>query len=639
MSKKRFVLLFLALFHFFLFPVLVLSASHSQELYPVYDSIKDNVAFWEKVYAVYPSTKGIIHDSRDLSVIYEVIDLVPKDKENAGRLNKKRVKAVKEKYRDILLSLAAGEKADTEEMKRVRELWKGQSARFREAAGSLRFQLCQKDRFEAGLIRSGAFFEQMKEIFTRNGLPEDLAYLPHVESSFNYKAYSKFGAAGVWQFTRGTGKRFMTVDYTLDERRDAIVSTHAAARYLKENYQKLGNWPLALTAYNHGANGMMRAQKKIGGYEKIFNEYKSRTFGFASRNFYAEFLAARTVAKNYRQHFGELQMAGPVDVHEVTLSGFAPIKELSRHFQVDLVTLRELNPALRPPVFQGHKYVPKGYRLRLPANNGHMKKLAAAFPDGLFAKHQKRSRFYQVERGDIAGNIARKHGVKLQDLLLANGLGRSATIYAGQNLRIPSTEEKVVLLAGAVPEKKSRQQAPKVLTARPKQKPAPAEPVTPAVADISPSVVVGNIQVEQVRQEKGRFQGIIRVEVGETLGHFADWLQVPTSALRRLNGLAFGRSLKLDQRLKVEFAKVKKDEFEEKRYEFHKEIEEDFFAAYKIEGAMLYRIKPGDTSWKLCHEEFDLPFWLIRKYNSAHDFNNLKRDEQLIVPVVGKIDA
>lgn len=106
----------------------------------------------------------------------------------------------------------------------------------------------RKDRFRDGLIRSGAYIDEIKRIFRSQGLAEDLAYLPHVESSFNPKAYSKFGASGMWQFTRSTGKHYMKVGYTIDERRDPIISSHAAAKLLRHNYQKLHNWPLALTA-------------------------------------------------------------------------------------------------------------------------------------------------------------------------------------------------------------------------------------------------------------------------------------------------------------------------------------------------------------------------------------------------------
>ena len=99
----------------------------------------------------------------------------------------------------------------------------------------------------------------MRAVFRDQGMPDDLALLPHVESSFNVRAYSKYGAAGVWQFMRGTGRRFMKVDYVVDESLDPITATRAAARLLRENYAILGTWPLALTAYNHGAAGMARA--------------------------------------------------------------------------------------------------------------------------------------------------------------------------------------------------------------------------------------------------------------------------------------------------------------------------------------------------------------------------------------------
>jgi membrane-bound lytic murein transglycosylase D len=725
MVKTRFSLIVaIAAFLLFCFHSVHSQASVSQDPFPVYVSMKANVAFWKKVYAEYPTTKGLIHDIRDLSIIYEVIDLVSEDQAGARKINKERVKRAKEKYRQTLLSLAGGQSPPTSEEKKVLALFGGSpsSSQLSQAADAIRFQRCLKDHFFEGLVRSGAYLAEIKKIFRSYDLPEDLAYLPHVESSFNYKAYSKFGAAGIWQFTRSTGIRFMTIDYTLDERRDPLRATHAAARFLKENHRKLGSWPLALTAYNHGPNGMMRAKNLLGTYENIFKNYDGKLFGFASRNFYSEFIAAREVARNYRRYFGNVTLAEPVTFVEVVMPGYAPIKDLSRHFQVDLATLNELNPALRPPVFEGRKHVPKGYKLRLPGKNGQMTKLASLMPDDAFVDKQKRSRFYQVKKGDSAGAIARKHGVKLEDLLVANGLNARATIYVGQNLRIPTQEEKVVLLAKVetpteniapvkdVDVKKEAREivtlkaetVKKAVTPQKKEEPVqqaktpstPPEQVVAVVAEklpqagkqveeeaavpvvsaveepgmketvaeeeqekfvqgdvvdelpkapleesaFNPEVVTGNLLVEDSHTRKGRTVGSILVEVGETLGHYADWLQVPTSSIRRLNGLSFGHPIKLGQRLQLEFVKVSKEDFEEKRYEYHKEIEEDFFAVYKIEGARLYRIKSGDNIWSLCQDEFDLPFWLIRKLNTAHDFNNLKLDEQLIIPVVGEIE-
>ena len=158
----------------------------------------------------------------------------------------------------------------------------------RDATQRIRFQLGQADRFKEGLIRSSSWQTHIAETFANQGLPPELAVLPHVESSFNAAAYSKVGAAGLWQFMRSTGRRYMRVDDAVDERLDPYRSTEAAAQLLAYNYRVLGSWPLALTAYNHGAAGMRRARETVGtdDFVKINRTYNSRTFGFASRNFF-----------------------------------------------------------------------------------------------------------------------------------------------------------------------------------------------------------------------------------------------------------------------------------------------------------------------------------------------------------------
>ncbi len=675
---------------------LILSGSGAMaaiDPFPVYDSIRPNVEFWKKVYTEYPSSMGYIHDSRRLDIIYEVIKLVDRNKSGARRKNKKKIKQVKAKYKIILEQLAGGKKPANAEEKRVLALFKTKADKksLLAARNNIRFQLCQRDRFLPGLIRSGAYLAEMKKIFHDYGLPEDLIYLPHVESSFNYKAYSKFGAAGIWQFTRSTGRRFMTVNYTLDERRDPIRATHAAARFLKENYQKLGCWPLALTAYNHGVNGMERAQKSKGGYENIFNSYKGRRFKFASRNFYSEFLAAREIAKNYQQYFTDVTMELPVKTYELKLSGYVDVKDVARHFKVDLETIRELNPGLRKPVFDGQKYIPRGYYLRLPRRlNGDFKKLAAALPAEIFKTKQKPSRFYRVERGDTAGLVARRHGVRLADLIMANNLNSRAMIYAGQNLRIPSLDEKIIprkaesgniamaalkvekgivplvvevkevatpteprqpvvekIKAGEVVMKPVKTPEAQIMP-QPVETPKRAEVTEPEVekfekpgggrevlpvAELNSSVVMGDLEVITVNLQAGRQVGTIVVQAGETLGHYADWLSIPTQQIRRLNGLPFGRAIHLDQKIKIPFSKVNRDEFVVKRYEYHKEIEEDFFAAYRVEEIQDYKVRRGDNIWNLCRE-FDLPFWLINKYNSRIDLNSLMPGQKMNVPVV-----
>lgn len=702
-TLARIVSIYPVLFLLLLWAPEISPASHNP--FPDYSCTSPNVEFWKAIYSRYPTSQGVLHDSYRLEIVYEIIDLDNSWDRKARQRNRKKTEKVKEKYENILRKLAQGRQAESSEEKRVRSLF-GKDAKpseFREAAGNIRLQIGQQDVFREGVIRSGAYFDQIRQILKSYDLPEDLAYLPHVESSFNYKAYSKFGAAGIWQFIHSTGKRFMTIDYTLDERRDPIRSTHAAAKLLRENYAQLGSWPLAITAYNHGTNGMVKAKQSKGDYEAIFNEYEGRLFKFASRNFYSEFLAAREVAKNYQRYFGPLTLDSPIRSREVELAGYLPVDRLLEHLDLDMATFRSLNPGLREPVYNGQKYIPRGYRLRLPERQKVIQ-LAAKIPEAFYLSEQKRSSFYLVRNGDTAGAIARMHGISLQDLILANQLNSRATVYAGQNLRIPKPEEKITIMASAVksrvepvqlasltpklaasaqepvasdtagagevtPERnpvaravtgKTPEPAPwKIAALQSGQAPAaaPAEspamtaslqplpegdnlpdgPMAVAAATINPAVVTGNLQVEGVHRKNGKAFGVIKVEAEETLGHYAEWLGVRAQDLRRLNGLRFGKSIQLRQEITIPLDKVTRERFEELRYEYHKEMEEDFFAAFRIDAVRHYTIKSGDNIWTLCRNEFELPFWLIRKYNADLDWAALRPDQNLLVPVVEQL--
>ncbi|MCG8335919.1 MAG: transglycosylase SLT domain-containing protein [Proteobacteria bacterium] len=612
------------------------------ELFPTYPSITGNIDFWKKIYSRYTTQQGVIHDTDNVNIVYAVLDLKPRNKRSSRRQNSKLIRKTIRKYSDMLGRLAKGIGPANEEEARVAKMFgeKPDPLVLLEAKERIRFQRGQADRFKKGIIRSGRYLPKIKEIFKEAGLPEDLAYLPHVESSFNYNAYSKFGAAGIWQFTYSTGKRFMTINYTVDERRDPIIAAYAAAKMLKSDYKKLGNWPLAITAYNHGVNSMLRAKKENGDYETIFNNYEGRRFKFASKNFYSEFLAALDVAKFSETYFGPLQLDKPFPAKVIKMPGYVSVKKIARHFKTDINSIRYLNPALRRPVFQDQKYIPKGYQLRLPMNK-EIETLAINMPADIFEKKQKRSRFYYVRKGDVAGSIARKHGITVQELIWANNLNRRATIYVGQNLRIPTKEDSILLAA------KHAKKVASTLTEKKKEKVSNGDRSFPKVemmengeaklsSNVNLSVVTGNLTVKSVFEKKGKSYGVIRVDTGETLGHYAEWLEVSTQSIRRINRFRYGRMIEFNDRVIIPLDKVSRESFEEKRYEYHKEFEEDFLSAYSIDSVIVYEIKRGDNIWNLCQNEFELPFWLIRKYNQDLDFNKLKPFQKIIVPVVDK---
>jgi len=655
--------------------------------FPVYPSIQPNVAFWTKIYTHFASSQGVIHDKHNMHRIYGVIELVNADGPGARKTNRQRIKKAKKKYKTILAKFIRGNPPSGEVENQVAALF-GPDPRptdFRSAMRNIRCQIGQKDRFRAGLIRSGAYIDEIKQIFHDAGLPEDLTYLPHVESSFNPRAYSKFGAAGIWQFTRSTGRNYMSVDYTIDERRDPILSSFAAAKFLHHNYRKLKTWPMAITAYNHGAAGMLRAQRSHGNYEAIFKSYRSRIFRFASRNFYSEFLAARDAAENYRQYFGDLKLDVPVKSREIVLTGYVSLPDVVRHLKVSIAELRSLNPALRQPVFLGQKYIPRHYRLRLPEKNDDGVEIQTVrLPDKLYRDHQKRSRIYTVRRGDTAGKIARIHGVKLNDLVAANNLDSRATIYINQNIKIPLPDEKILRsdLRNSNALKKNKDLPIKVQPVNNPLEPHPmlafmiaqdagdhfriAEPLPAVTSKLSgtvaeksvqqlvwtidlgllkqvtyepqmrPEIVQRHFAVERVWKEVGIPVGTIRVDAEETLGHYAEWLKVTAGEIRRLNGFPCGHSLHLSQQIEIPLHRTTKNEFEEKRFEYHEELAEDFFASYRVGKVFTYSIKRGDSIWSLCRQEFEVPLWLLKRYNADVDFNALIPSQQLLIPVVEK---
>lgn len=415
--------------------------------FPTPPVVRPSVQFWLSIYTRYTLEEGVVHDSRHPEIIYDVIDLKHPDAPEAHRINASRMRKARENIRDRMDRLIENPASDIPDLKRIANLLGPPLSidRLRQAKRRIRCQVGQRDRFREGLIRSADHIEPIREIFRQAGLPEDLAYLAHVESSFNNAAHSKSGAAGIWQFTRQTGRHYLTIDHAVDERLDPIRSSEAAAMLLKANYRRLESWPLAITAYNHGIAGMRRAKRRHGTYAAIFQNYRSRRFRFASRNFYPEFLAAREAAANARFYFGPLPPPIERPVLRVSLDGFVPFEAAARHFQLDADLLRQLNPALRPSVLNGLQYIPQYYALGLPAHEWHYR-LAynARIPESLWVACQKNFPVYRVRRGDTLASIAKRHDLRVADLIVANNLAhRGNRIFVNQTLRLPLSDHSL----------------------------------------------------------------------------------------------------------------------------------------------------------------------------------------------------
>ena len=290
--------------------------------------IEPAVDFWRKTYAVWQRSQVAFHDDRNLDVVYEVIDLPGYVGEGLTSEQKEIVNQRRDYWKAQLAGLESklryGVPLNANDKQIVAKLeTSGKPLSFINGASErLRSQRGTRERFKRGLEISTRYDKHFRKIFREAGLPEDLAYLPHVESSFQVSAKSSAGAVGLWQFTKAAAKTFMPGDSSVDRRLDPLVSANGAARYLSHAYEKLGNWPAAVTSYNHGIGGMKRAQSQVGtDFGRIVEQYDGPAFGFASRNYYAQFLAARESARNPEQYFSEgISYAPPLPAEQLLAS-------------------------------------------------------------------------------------------------------------------------------------------------------------------------------------------------------------------------------------------------------------------------------------------------------------------------------
>lgn len=335
--------------------------------------LEPNVEFWRKVYAEWSRGQVAIHDDRYLDVVYQVASLPGPIEPSYTPRQQDFVDQLKASWRERLTRLAhkvaSNAPLTSEERGLVSRLRAaGGAAALIDPADRVRSQRGLRERFHRGVELSGRYDPAFREIFRRHGVPEDLAYLPHVESSFQLNARSSAGATGMWQFIRSTGQRYMVVNRAIDERLDPFIAADAAARYLAEAHRQLGSWPLAITSYNHGVAGMNNAKRLHGDdIANIVRHYQGRYFGFASRNFYAEFLAARHVAQNADRYFPEgIRYEAPVAHKRTRLARGQTLSELAREHNIPAHALIRANPAWLDPIRDGFSPIPAGSVVWLP---------------------------------------------------------------------------------------------------------------------------------------------------------------------------------------------------------------------------------------------------------------------------------
>ena len=739
--------------------------------------LSEQVDFWKKIYSEYTTQHAVIHDMSDLGITYEIIYLG--EKPLSRRAKERRLDKVKSKYRTILRRIAKTKNKTSLKGEDLR-IYKLVKKDFYKASRRIRSQLGLKDRFKEGIERSGLYMREIKRILKHYNLPNQLRVLPHVESSFQVGAYSSAGAAGIWQFTRGTGRLFMRVGYDVDERRDPILATHGAAKLLKKNFETLNSWPLAITAYNHGLRGMSRAQKRHGSdIVKIIEKYKSRTFGFASRNFYAEFLAALHVVNNQNKYFPKLNIKRPLHRASIKLPDYIHINTAIKYFGMTREDITEANPSLRRPVLNGEKRIPKGYLFQAPASKfNNLKFKYNRIPKRALHSNQLRSKFYTVRRADTLSGIAQRFRTSVSSLKSYNNIGRRNRIYIGQVLQLPkgrsrpsiryadyNPEDRVLTvykirrndylakiakrfntdarylaqinhiknpnslypgqrikvpqiqpsiklakivskrglmesdyywvkkndnlskiakrfdtdvihltslnkmrdpdalfpgqklrISNKVPGsaktkkkyqiKNAKRSVDQSILANTKVKGAKNIHINRAVSKETLKVVFNSKSNERLNKNRPAFMpvsfsggkrekiGTITVDFDETLSHYAEWALLSVGELKKINKIRGKNKISVHDQLQISFRKTGPEKFAERRQEYHKAIQEDFFNNYSIRKLNVRNVEKGETLWEICHELYTIPLWLLSSYNADKDIRSLVVGEPIVIPVI-----
>jgi len=343
--------------------------------FEVPEGLKPRVKFWVRVYTDINTYQAIIHDSYDLTRIYGLVDLRDEPGVDPAEFDSIRRGALRvlRRYQDHLRFLTLS-RYDADklvgERRRLYNLMRaaGGVKRFKGAERRMRVQRGLRDMLRDSIVRSGRYLPRYLEIFRRKGLPQELVLLPHLESSFSYRARSYAGAVGIWQLTKVAARPHMHINSVVDERIDPWRSAEVAALLLADNYRQLRSWPLAITAYNQGVGAMKRAIRNTGSrdIEVIIESYRSRNFGFAGRNFYAGFLAIVEVLQHYELHFGPLPIEPAFTPRQHRLSKAASLASICRELGIRLDTLGLLNPALRLPAYNSSARLPRGLMINLP---------------------------------------------------------------------------------------------------------------------------------------------------------------------------------------------------------------------------------------------------------------------------------
>jgi len=377
------------------------------------------------------------------------------------------------------------------------------------------YTLRRPEVMERWLERSAYYFPMMREIFKDEGVPEELIHLSMIESGLVPTARSWASAVGMWQFIRATGRFYgLEVNWWIDERKDPIKATRAAAQHLRDLYEVWDDWHLALANYNLSPRGLRRGIRAAGGVEDYWAAYPY--LPRETRGYVPGYIAATMIAMNPEEFGFEKPYTNQeylYDFEVVEVDGLMPLEELAKAASIPLDDLKALNPELlrwaTPPG--------DSYPLKIPA--GIEEEFLAAYQEIPKENRAQEVTMHTVSRGESLGYIANRYGTSVGALYASNE-NLNSTIYPGQRIMVP--------VAGGSP-----------------------NPISADRPSNSSSVASGSSSSSRSRAQAPPNTSSVTytVKSGDTIGHIAEWHDVRAWQIRSWNGI--GNTIRVGQRLTI----------------------------------------------------------------------------------------
>jgi len=645
--KSKYYMHFISrLLYFFAILLTLVSSLAAQEhdqysLLKIPTELQSDVSFWIRIYSSVSRQRGLLHDSENLNIIYY------ETSDNRIEIDNYRKKTIE----DLNLLAESTDRSNLNNQQiRILESWgeNTEKSEFRKAAQRIRWQRGQSENFLYGLERSRIYKAYGEKIANQKSLPNSLLLLPHLESSFNATAVSSANAVGMWQFTRSTGKDYMQIDNIIDERLDPYISTRAGLTLLKDYFEILESWPLAITAYNHGITGVRAAVKELGtkSITEILRNYKGPRFGFASRNFYPQFLAVSSIVDNLDSYFPNVNYLDEKAFDTYRTNSYLTINQLSENSTTPIKDIISLNPSFLVDIQNGRSEIPAGYQLKLPlgsvdnilkanqsissASHNLITGLNNIPPDNYLKPNQNKFLATQSTNNNFANDWVNDSYLKKIENLEINLFNQDNQISASapelallSSIETTTDEEPDIFDNEASSESKILNTKDSILNNNSKH--------------IHVDNLIDPEEILDFFDFDVDYNGMITLLPNESLSDIAFWLGEKTWDLRSHNNISLFDEAVSGQVIDISFSSINISDFKTKRFKHHANLISDFLEGNKIIGTTSHVIDTNNNLIDIAKDSFSVPMWLVAFYNPDIPLENVFKGQIIVFPIIGDL--